>query len=192
MNKYEIRTQKKKDAIIKASLELFRVKGYTKSSINEIAASAEVSAVSIYNYFQNKENLVNECASKLLGETQEMVNSLLYAEINFKDRLLRAVTLCAEKPHELLAEYFSQEALEDKVFVGLLNSEMSKMRLDVISSFIESGKSEGAIDPSIATDTILHFLLAASEVQAEWKTQKEYKSKTGELYHLILYGMIGQ
>lgn len=192
MSKYEIRTQKKKDAIVKASLELFRAKGYTNTSINEIAAGAEVSAVSIYNYFQNKENLVKECASALIGETQEMVNSLLYAEMSFKDRLLRAVTLCAEKPHKLLAEYFSQEALEDKVFVELLNREMSKMRLDVISVFIESGKSEGVINPSIATDTILHFLLAASEVQAAWKTQEEYKANIGELYHLMLYGMIGQ
>jgi len=192
VSKYEIRTQKKKDAIIKASLALFRAKGYTKTSINEIAAGAEVSAVSIYNYFQNKENLVKECASALLGEAQEMVYSLLYAEMSFKDRLLRVVTLCAEKPHELLAEYFSQEALEDKVFVELLNREMSKMRLDVISVFIESGKEEGVINPSIATDTILHFLLAASEVQAAWKTQEEYKANTRELYHLILYGMIGQ
>ncbi|TCL55191.1 TetR family transcriptional regulator [Kineothrix alysoides] len=192
MSKYEIRTQKKKDAIIKASLELFRTKGYTNTSINEIAACAEVSAVSIYNYFQNKENLVKECASALLGEVQEMVSSLLYEEMSFKDRLLRAVTLCAEKPHELLAENFSQEALEDKVFVELLGREMSKIRLDVISVFIESGKSEGVINPSIATDTILHFLLAASQVQAAWKTQEEYKANSRELYHLILYGMIGQ
>ncbi len=192
MSKYEIRTQKKKDAIIKASLELFRTKGYTNTSINEIAACAEVSAVSIYNYFQNKENLVKECAAALLGEAQEMVSSLLYAEMSFKDRLLRAVTLCAEKPYELLAEHFSQEALGDKVFVELLGREMNKMRMDVISAFIESGKSEGVINSSIATDTILHFLLAASEVQAAWKTQEEYKANAGELYHLILYGMIGQ
>lgn len=192
MSKYEIRTQKKKDAIIKASLELFRIKGYTNTSINEIAAGAKVSAVSIYNYFQSKENLVKECASALLGETQEMVNSLLYTEMSFKDRLLRAVTICAEKPHELLAEYFSHEALDDKVFVELLNREMSKLRLQVISEFIESGKSEGAINPSITTNTILQFLLAASEVQVSWKTQEEYKSNTRELYHLILYGMIGQ
>lgn len=105
---------------------------------------------------------------------------------------MHAVTLCAEKPHELLAKYFSQEALEDKVFVELLGREMTKMRLDVISVFIESGKSEGVINPSISTDTILHFLLAASEVQAAWKTQEEYKANAVQLYHLILYGMIGQ
>lgn len=79
--KYEIRTQKKKDAIIKASLELFRTKGYTNTSINEIAANTKVTAVSIYNYFQNKENLVRECASALIGETQEMVNALLHEEM---------------------------------------------------------------------------------------------------------------
>lgn len=192
MNKYEIRTQAKKEAIIKASLELFRAKGYTNTSIHEIATNAHVSAVSIYNYFENKENLVRECASALLGQTLEMVNDLLHAKTNFKDRLLSAVTLCTQSPHELLAEYFSKEALEDKVFVELFNREVLKIRLDIISVFIESGKSEGVIGSSISTDTILHFLLAAYEVQATWKTQEEYKTNTSDLYHLILYGLIGQ
>lgn len=192
MNKYEIRTQKKKNAIIQASLALFRTKGYTGTSVNEIAAEANVSAVSIYNYFQSKENLVKECASALLGETNGMVNELLQGEMSFKDKLLQAVALCSKKPHELLAEYFSVEALEDKTFVELFNKEVNEVRMDVFSTFIESGKADGSVDSSVATEMVIQFLRAALEVQSSWSTQEEYKEKAGELYHLVLYGIIGK
>lgn len=192
MNKYEIRTQKKKNAIIETALSLFKEKGYTNTSINEIASIAKVSAVSIYNYFGSKEELVKECASMLLGETSEMVANLLNKDLSFKEKLLEAVSLCSKKPHELLEEYFSQEALEDKVFMELFNESVNTIRLDIFADFVESGKREGDIDEKISTDSILKFLAVASSIQATWETQKEHKEKSKELYQLILYGLIGR
>lgn len=192
MNKYEIRTQKKKDAIIQASLALFKEKGYTNTGIVEIAAAAHVSAVSIYNYFGSKEGLVRECAGLLLRETCDMIAALLAEPGSFKDKLLQAVAMCTEKPHELLEEYFSQDALDDKEFVELFNESVNEIRLNVLADFVESGKEEGAIAPSLSTDTILEFLKAAAPVQAEWNSQQKHKEASGELYQLILYGLIGR
>lgn len=84
MNKYEIRTQKKKDAIISAAISLFREKGYTNVSINEIAASSGISTVSIYNYFNNKEGLVTECANILMQDSIQSARKLLEEKIDFK------------------------------------------------------------------------------------------------------------
>ena len=46
---------KKKQAIIQAALQLFKEKGFKETSIKSIAEVAEVSPVSIYNYFGSKE-----------------------------------------------------------------------------------------------------------------------------------------
>jgi AcrR family transcriptional regulator len=191
MNKYEIRTQRKKRAIIEAALNLFQKKGYTNTSINEVAAIASVSPVSIYNYFGSKEGLVKECASMLLEESQKIVMTLLTEKIGFKEKLLRVVSLCSEKPYEILDKYFSKEALEDKVFIDLFQAGVNEIRLDILSEFIECGKEEGAINPNISTDNILDFLSATASVQNKWETQQEYKDKSGDLYQLILYGLIG-
>ena len=120
-----------------------------------------------------------------------MVTGILAETKSFQDKLLQAVSLCAEKPHELLDEYFSQAALEDHVLIGLFNESVNEIRLSVLADFIESGKAEGAIDASVSTDTILDFLQAASSVQSNWKNRQEHKQKSKELYHLILYGLIG-
>ncbi len=191
MNKYEIRTETKKKAIIEASLNLFRGKGYTNTSINDIAAVSGVSTVSIYNYFGSKDGLVKECSSMLLKESRDMVMTLLAERVGFKEKLLRAVSICSQYPHEILDEYFSKEALDDKVFVKLFIDGVNEIRMDILSSFIECGKKEGAIDPTISTESILQFLKAISAIQEKWETQQEFKEKSGELYQLILYGLIG-
>ncbi|MFD9628856.1 TetR/AcrR family transcriptional regulator [Peribacillus muralis] len=192
MNKYEIRTQKKKDSIIQAALELFRDKGYTNVSINEIASHSGVSSVSIYNYFGNKEGVIKECARFLMQETTQIVNDLLLENISFKEKLLRALSICAEKPHQLLEEYFSQEALHDTVFVDLYKESANEIRRDILQVFIESGKQEGTIDASISTETVMEFLDIAASIQANWETKEDHQTKTAEIGKLILYGLIGR
>ena len=54
MNQYQKTTEKKQQAIIQAALRLFKDKGFKQTSIKSIAEAAEVSPVSIYNYFGAK------------------------------------------------------------------------------------------------------------------------------------------
>jgi TetR/AcrR family transcriptional regulator, repressor of fatR-cypB operon len=49
----------KKEAILKAALELFAERGFYGTSVAEIAHKAKVGAGTIYRYFQDKEALVN-------------------------------------------------------------------------------------------------------------------------------------
>ncbi|MHA6481677.1 TetR/AcrR family transcriptional regulator [Paenibacillus sp. strain BS8-2] len=192
MNKYEIRTKKKKEAIIQSALELFREKGYRNVSINELAATSGVSTVSIYNYFGSKEGLVKECARILMRDTIQAVERLLSDGIGFKEKLVQAVALCAEMPNQLMEHYFSKEAIDDQMFVELFNKSASEIRVDILRAFIESGREEGAIDNSISTETVLEFLHAIAGIQEQWGTASEYQVKASELYRLMLYGIIGR
>lgn len=50
----------KRETILKAALELFSEKGFYGTSVNEVAQKADVGAGTIYRYFKDKEELVNE------------------------------------------------------------------------------------------------------------------------------------
>lgn len=117
---------------------------------------------------------------------------LLSEKSGFKEKLLQAISLCSKRPYALLEEYFSQDALEDKVFIELFQEGVSKIRLDILSSFIELGKKEGVIESTISTESILNFLSIASEIQNSYTSQNELQEKSKELYQLILYGLIGR
>lgn len=192
MNKYEIRTQKKKDAIIDASLTLFKERGYTNVSINEIASLSGISTVSIYNYFNSKEGLVTECTNILMKDNIEMIRNLLDKKIDFKEKLLQAFSICFGTHQQLLGEYFSPEALNDKVLVNLYGEHANKIRTEILMEFIELGKKDGFISPLISTQTITDYLNALTEIQLSWDAESNYREKGHELYHLILYGLIGK
>ena len=61
LNGYERRTKAKKESIVNAARKRFTTRGITDVSIKEIAAKANVSQVTIYNYFGSKNALQKKC-----------------------------------------------------------------------------------------------------------------------------------
>ena len=49
-----------KSALVRAGEELFRTKGFTETTIEEITGTAGVARGTFYNYFQSKEDLALE------------------------------------------------------------------------------------------------------------------------------------
>jgi AcrR family transcriptional regulator len=191
MNKYEIRTQEKKNAIISVALALFREKGFIAVSIKEIAAHAGVSQVSIYNYFNNKEALVRECTNILAQETLRKIKEILAEKMDFKEKLLKALAVFDDDMHQSLYDYFSSQALDDKVLLNLFTESTNQLKNQICLEYLELGKREGAIDPSISTSTIIEVMEAFGMVQTAIKPGEDIKAKKNELCKLLLYGLIG-
>lgn len=192
MTKYEIRTQAKKDALIRAALTLFQERGYSSVSVNEIAVASGVSALSIYNYFGSKEKLLYECVRVLMRDTNKTMIELFEGTDSFKERLLQAVGLCAEQPHQLLEEQFSASALEDKAMLPLLAESTQQLQSELLAAFIESGRQEGVLGAELPTETIVEFLTAITELQARHVLSNKDHGQGEALNHLMLYGLIGR
>lgn len=58
-------TDRKRDAIIQAAIREFRAHGFDVTSMDRIAASAEVSKRTVYNHFPSKEELFAEILNQL-------------------------------------------------------------------------------------------------------------------------------
>ena len=84
MNQYQKTTEKKKQAIIQSALSLFKEKGFKETSIQSIAKVAEVSPVSIYNYFDKKDNLVALCINELFKDIIQEAENILLSNIDYK------------------------------------------------------------------------------------------------------------
>lgn len=192
MNGYERRTKLKKDSIINAAWQLFSKRGITDVSINEIATKAEVSQVSIYNYFGNKNSLAKEVLASYLNKTMDEYDEILEREIPFSEKL----KIIMDKKHEATAELshsaFSKYAWEDKTLQQVYNEAANSKAISIYNKFIKLGKKEGAIDNSIPNDAIIAFLLSSVSIieQSDYlKTSPEYKMG---ILRLFLYGLLGK
>lgn len=68
----EIRS-KSRENIEKIALELFAINGYHATSISQIAKKAGISKGLLYNYYENKEQLLNVVVTKVFDEIMRII-----------------------------------------------------------------------------------------------------------------------
>jgi AcrR family transcriptional regulator len=186
-NKYEIRTNKKKTAIISAAKELFQEKGFVNTSVKEIAAIAHVSQVSLYNYFGSKDALVIECAKSIIQDSIDKAHALLAADMPYLDKLNTALSLCASDINASLTTYLTTSALADKNFMKLLSDGVSELLNDLYLHFIEAGKREGYIDHTLPSPLILKYISAVNTIDI---SPENYHEEINAIHQIFLHGLL--
>ncbi|EAE3185348.1 TPA_asm: TetR family transcriptional regulator, partial [Listeria monocytogenes] len=188
---YEKRTLSKKTAIIEAAQILFGKQGFTAVSIKDIAALADVSQVSIYNYFGSKEALIGECARVIMQDTIALAEEILASEGTFTQKLERAIQLCNTEINLSLSKFISKEASKDQQFLILLVNNINSLKKDIYMKYVAAGKEAQVIDNAISDEVIQLFIDAINSLGLT-VPEEELEEKQAEIIQLFLYGLIGQ
>lgn len=149
MDGFERRRESKKENILSAALELFKEYGYNKVTIVEIAKKASVSQVSIYNFFNSKENLKVELLEKIMNDHLIEAITILDSNDSIKDKIEK---LLAERFNyfKSFSSHFVMESIQNNDFTKkCMDGEVHKRVKDGIINLFEEGKKEGFIDGSI-------------------------------------------
>ncbi len=149
MNGHDRRRQRIIDRIKKSALELFTRYGADKVSMDEIAARAHVSKVTIYKYFHKKEELYGEVIDLYLDEILAATEKVLDSDLNFTEKLKFTLAAKVNSPQVAdgqalfdLSEKFGRTAEGGQ---GSLNNRIREL----MYRFYEQGKKEGYIEEGI-------------------------------------------
>jgi AcrR family transcriptional regulator len=150
MNGHDRRRQQISERIKKTALELFKAHGVEQVSMDAIAEKADVSKVTIYKYFQSKEELfrqvINLYIDEILAETEE----LLASDGDIVEKL--KILLLAQANAPQLAD---SEALSVLLDPGDPTQPGLKRRIrDLMYRIYEEGKQEGYIEESLSFDLL--------------------------------------
>ncbi|MTR54797.1 TetR family transcriptional regulator [Streptococcus parasanguinis] len=192
MNQYQKTTEKKKQAIIQAALRLFKEKGFKETSIKSIAEVAEVSPVSIYNYFKSKDNLVALCVNDLFEEITQQAEDILKSNLAFNTKLDQALDLCQEKMSQQISYYFQDKTLRDPAFSSLLTKAITAKKRDIYRTYINLGKEEGLIARDLSTELILNVMDALNSVGNQLAHSDNLETDVKQIYQIFLYGILGK
>ncbi len=97
-----------KDRIIKAAWELFYVKGYENTTVDDIIANSSSSKGSFYYYFDSKDSLLSTLSS-ILDEKYEVLQLHMDTEMNSFEKLM-------------YINYEAHKLMEDNIECELLSS----------------------------------------------------------------------
>ena len=192
MNQYQKTTEKKKQAIIQAALQLFKEKGFKETSIKSIAEVAEVSPVSIYNYFGSKDNLVALCVNDLFEEITQQAEDILKSNLAFNTKLDQALDLCQEKMSQQISDYFQDKTVRDPAFSSLLTKAITAKKRDIYRTYINLGKEEGLIARDLSTEIILNVMDALNSVGNQLAYNDNLETDVKQIHQIFLYGILGK
>lgn len=153
MNGFERRRDKKKDAVLNAALALFNQYGYDSVSVEKIAKAASVSPVSIYNFYNTKENLKNELIRKVLNDNLDRIREVCRSEKSIQEKIEGILAAKSDLYRTIHINLLNVSADSNDI----IKSYMDQCKLEVYD-LIEKGKKELIFHPNISSDSILLYI----------------------------------
>ncbi len=96
--KYNVRFKRegKKDEIIQAAVQLFIEKGFDRVSLSDIASRLNLGRTTIYEYFNNKSEILALYLEKEILDYHEKVMSIMNKKVAFRNKLMEFIKLQLE------------------------------------------------------------------------------------------------
>jgi AcrR family transcriptional regulator len=168
----ERKREQTKQGLINAAVDLFVAKGYDETTIDDIAAAADVAKVTFYYYFKSKEEIVlaikENGAEELLGRMEK-----LFLEEVSAPEILRAlfgeVGHWTEKNWQLLKVFATQKFGSMVKGETCAQEEKAAPIILLIERIISYGQKSGQFRKEADAREMAHFVMwALTHEQFSW------------------------
>lgn len=192
MDGFEKRREQKKRDILNAALALFMKYGLQKVSITEIAKKANVSQVTIYNYFESKDNLVRLVFKFYVDQIWDEQKHLLVNDLPFNEKIKKIIFEKGIAAHQI-SERFFQDFMKDYASGQSYVEEIyQKEALPLFIKLFNEGREQGYIDSEISNEAILFYLKMFQEYLQREDVATMTLPIAEDLTKLFFYGIAGK
>ena len=179
----------KQNAILNAALELLVEKGVHNTPMSQVAKAANTGMGTIYNYFPNKEVLINEIYATIKEQEENLfleVRTDGPIKTRFESYMTRLIVFFMEHP-----SYFKfLQQLDASPIITEENKTNAKKPVEIVASLLKSGQ-EDRIIKSIETEQILVFIGGAisSYLKRNLNTTKKKQTSLTDHINMVWDGI---
>ncbi|HZR22778.1 MAG TPA: TetR/AcrR family transcriptional regulator C-terminal domain-containing protein [Vicinamibacterales bacterium] len=165
----------KRDAILRAAIDVFADRGYFNAQVADVARAAGVAAGTVYLYFRSKDDLLISIFERGMRVALDEGRALVAAIEDPRERLRQFARLHLRRlGHDRnLAVVFQVELRQSTKFMERLSSTLLRDYLGLIRDAISDGQKEGVfrseIKPTIAAKMLFGAL---DEMATNWILSK--------------------
>lgn len=192
----------KKNQIISAAVRVFARKGFSESTISEIAAAAGIGKGTVYEYFENKDEIIHDAFRFFLSSQEFDLEEILLSKVLAKEKLLRVLDLFLElagvESRELieLMFIFWSEGIKSKDGKGMLTDEMNRYYhsyREIFTDILLEGMSDGSFRKNINPGNVASIIIGALDgILFQWVLDKQnvdFAESLGSFKAIILKGI---
>jgi TetR/AcrR family fatty acid metabolism transcriptional regulator len=163
-NSYK-KTADKRTVILDAALNTFVKRGFTETKVAEIASEAGVAEGTLYNYFQNKEDLLlalfDEKWGGIIEGIRKKINRL--DDPNKKLKAIFSQVVIMFKKNRQLAELFMVDVKQSSIFLNNYTINRVVEFLDIIEEVLVEGKQKGLYRRDLDTRVAKMIIFGAAQ-----------------------------
>lgn len=175
--------QERRDQILTAALRVFSKKGFSKSTISDIALAAGMGKGTVYEYFATKEEIIQHSFGFFMRHLELDLETVLSARLSSMEKLTaifdRFAMLMNDHTAELIDLMFDywSEGIKNKTSKGVLYSEMvifyDRYR-SLFADIIGAGMTEGIFRQDIKAASAAALIVGALDgIMVQWILDKE-------------------
>ncbi|MFB4168075.1 TetR/AcrR family transcriptional regulator [Virgibacillus sp. JSM 102003] len=191
MDGFQKRKERKKDTILDAALSLFKDFGIKKVSVTEIADHANVSQVTIYNYFGSKDDLTHAVMAYYLEEIWRDYEILLDSNLSYDEKIKQIIFKEGEIANQI-SETFFKEFMKYYKSDSYINEYYTNKVVPRMIQFFDEGKRLGYVNPNISNDAIFFYIQMFMEYMQRDDVSTKMLSLTEDVITLFFYGIFGK
>lgn len=175
--------QEKKNQIVLAAIETFVLKGFEKTTINEIAQAAGIGKGTIYEYFKSKEEVIHFAFKYFMNVMAIDFEQILLAEISARDKLEQILRAVADfvnpvtEPFLRLMFNFWGEAMRATDSKNLFLNDLHKYYISYKSIFADiiiEGMGDGSFKKNINPEAFAGIIVGMLDgLMVQWILHKE-------------------
>jgi len=192
MNGFERRKKEKEKSILDTALRLFQKNGILNTPVSQIAKEAGVSQVTIFKYFETKDNLVLSTVNYFVDESFRSFEELVNKEATFEDKIENIILMKKTYANEMSQDFimrFMEIYAEDSSYIkNLYHTKGSEL----YQKLFQQGRAEGKISNSISDKALYLYMDMYSDYLSKEEVSSQIKPLAQEFMRLFMYGISGK
>jgi AcrR family transcriptional regulator len=196
MNGFERRANQIKKKIKKTTLGMLQTSDPKRIRIADISKQANVSQVTIYNYFGSKEALLREVIKDYLDMGTADFEAYMKAGHSLKEKIEYIIFLEKETYRELPLGVIKELISEDHELTAYIEEQYKNKAIPLTIQMIKEGKESGEISEDVSIENVLVFIQLYMN---QYETLLDMAQKSGDLdkflegmVHMFFYGVCGK
>ncbi|NLK73425.1 MAG: TetR/AcrR family transcriptional regulator [Clostridiales bacterium] len=184
------KNQKRQD-ILNSAMALFKDKGFHNTKMEDIAVAASVGKGTLYEYFENKQDIFDEACIEYVDVIIENIKYISNRDDTFNNKLLilfnEKLKMESEFSNMSIDNILSNKNIISEQTIKTIIGKITEM-YSLICHIVDQGKEEGVVKKNIQSEITACLIVGAMGEYLRLKTHnKENKIQEGDIIFDLLY-----
>ncbi|WP_410512216.1 TetR/AcrR family transcriptional regulator [Paenibacillus sp. BR2-3] len=196
MNGFEKRAALIKEKIMKTTLEMLNTWEPKRMRIADIAKTAGVSQVTIYNYFGSKEALLKETFKDYIQRSIREFEEYISEKRSLKEIIEYTLIKEKESYSAIPPAIVKELMIDDPEMFRYIQEHYESQVIPLIARMVEDGRKRGEISEKVSVSAVLMlmrmYVQSSGEMLEAARNQDNPDAFLEEIVHLFFYGLCGR